>query len=137
MLPDKIDLEVVTPERRVLAESVDEVVLPGKLGYLGVLPGHAPLLTAIGVGQLEYRTGSTKKYVAVAGGFAEVLPSRVIVLAETAERAEEIDMMRAQEKKAELEAKLRSPDPYFDFEQANIRLQKALIRVQVAGKSVR
>src|SRR5437867_5771731 len=135
MLPEKLTLEVVTPERRLLAETVDEVVLPGRLGYLGVLPGHAPLLTSLSVGELEYRKGSEKRYLAVAWGFAEVLPARVIVLAETAERAEEIDLERAERKKAGIEAAMRSPDPYFDLDKATIGPQKAVIPIQVAHKS--
>ncbi len=134
MLPDKLALEVVTPEKRVLVEAVDEVVLPGRNGYLGVLPGHAPLLTSLAIGALEYRKGTDKKYLAVAWGFAEILPSRVIVLAEIAEKAEEIDVERAQQKKASVEAELKAPGPFFDFDRAQASLQKALIRIQVAHK---
>ncbi|PYT09750.1 MAG: F0F1 ATP synthase subunit epsilon [Acidobacteria bacterium] len=135
MLPEKLTLEIVTPERRVLTETVDEVVLPGRLGYLGVLPGHAPLLTALSIGELEYRQGSVKRYLAIAWGFAEVLPSRIIVLAETAERAEEIDVDRARRKKAEIEARMKSPDPYFDLDKATIATEKEVIRIHVARKS--
>jgi F-type H+-transporting ATPase subunit epsilon len=93
----KIDLEIVTPERLVLAATVDEVVLPGCEGYLGVLPGHAPLLTALMEGELTYRIGGRTSYLAVSGGFVEVLPYRVSVVAEACERAEEIDLERAQQ----------------------------------------
>jgi F-type H+-transporting ATPase subunit epsilon len=134
MLPDKLTLEIATPERRVLIETVDEVVLPGKLGYLGVLPGHAPLLTSLSVGELMYRRGSDRKYLAMAWGFAEILPTRVIVLADVAERAEEIDLDRAQAKKSEVEARMKSPDPSFDMNAASVSLQKAVIRIQVAHK---
>jgi F-type H+-transporting ATPase subunit epsilon len=133
MLPDKLTLEIVTPERRVLTETVDEVVLPGKLGYLGVLPGHAPLLTSLEVGELMYRKGAERHYLAIAWGFAEILPNKVIILAETAERAEEIDLDRAQGKKSEIESKLKA-DPYKDLERASVSLRKAVIRIQVAGK---
>ena len=134
MLPDKITLEIATPERRVLIETVDEVVLPGKLGYLGVLPGHAPLLTSLSVGELMYRKGAEKKYLAMAWGFAEVLPTRVIVLADLAEPAEEIDVARAQAKKSEVEARLKNADSSFDMKAASVSLQKAIIRIQVAHK---
>ena len=95
MAVDKIDLEVVTPERLVLSETVDEVILPGGDGYLGVLPGHAPLLTSLMAGEVSYRVGDRTRYLAVSGGFAEVLRNKVTVLAETCERAEEIDLDRA------------------------------------------
>jgi len=135
MLPDKLTLEIVTPERRVLAETVDEVVLPGKLGSLGVLPGHAPLLTSLGVGELEYRSGGAKHYLAIAGGFAEVLPTRVIILAETAERAEEIDVDRAREKREGIESRMKSATTDFDFDAASVSLEKAIIRIHVARKA--
>ena len=134
MLPQKLTLEVVTPDRRVLTETVDEIVLPGRLGYLGVLPGHAPLLTSLAVGELSYRKGAEWRYVAIAWGFTEILPDRVIVLAEIAEKAEEIDVERARQKKQSVEARLKSPDPYFDFDLASASLEKAVIRIQVAGK---
>src|SRR5713226_6185629 len=96
MLPDSLSLEVVTPERSLIAEAgVVEVQLPGSDGYLGILPGHAPLLTELGMGELSYRKGRDTYSAVVIHGFAEVLPDRVIILAETAERAEEIDAERA------------------------------------------
>src|SRR2546422_5937969 len=93
-LPESIHLEVVTPDTRVVSEVVDAVVLPGSEGSLGVLPGHTPLLTTLGIGELAYSRGGAKGYVAIAWGFAEVLPDRVSVLAEIAERAEGIDRER-------------------------------------------
>ena len=134
MLPDKLTLEIATPERRVLLETVDEVVMPGKLGYLGVLPGHAPLLTSLAVGELMYRKGSERHYLAISWGFAEVLPTRVIVLAEMAERAEEIDVERAQSKKLEIEGRMKSADPDFDLNALGASLEKAVTRIQVAHK---
>src|SRR5438093_12730734 len=98
-LPEKLKLEIVTPERKILCETVDEVVLPGREGYLGVLPGHAPLLTSLKIGQVEYRKGKQPFYLSLAWGFAEILPERVTILAEIAEPAEEIDVERAQAKK--------------------------------------
>jgi len=106
MLPDALTLEVVTPERAVVRESVAEVQLPGRAGYLGILPGHTPLLTELATGALSYRQGAQTHRVAVAGGFAEVLPDRVIVLADAAERAGEIDAARARAALAAAEKQL-------------------------------
>src|SRR5437867_212179 len=108
-IPDELTLEVVTPERKVLSETVDEVVLPGREGYLGVLPGHTPLLTSLKIGQVEYRQGAERHYVSLAWGFAEVLPERVTILAEVAERADEIDLERAKAKREEIERQLKAP----------------------------
>src|SRR5271154_1982940 len=95
MLPEAIELQIVTPERHVLQESVQSVEIPGKEGYLGILPGHAPLITELGVGILAYRKGAENHFVTVIQGYAEVLPDRVIVLAEISERAEDIDVQRS------------------------------------------
>jgi F-type H+-transporting ATPase subunit epsilon len=133
MAQDKLDLEVVTPERRVLAETVDEVVLPGAEGYFGVLPGHAPLLAALGVGEISYRVGDRKRYLVVSGGFAEVLDNRVSVLAETCERAEEIDVERATRSKRAAEGDLaRKETSETEFRTAEVRLKRALARIEVA-----
>jgi len=129
---DRIDLEVVTPERLVLSETVDEVVLPGSEGYLGVLPGHAPLLAALQSGELSYRTGERVRYLAVDGGYAEVLRHRVRVLAETCERAEEIDLERAERAKAGAEGVLVDPkSSEADHRRAEARLRRAVVRIQV------
>ena len=130
-LPTKLTLEVVTPERKILSETVDEVVLPGREGYLGVLPGHAPLLTSLKIGEVEYRQGSEKSYLSLAWGFAEVLPDKVTILADVAERPEEIDVERAKAKKEEIERQLRQPGPDFDFAKAQDSLQKAIVRIDV------
>ena len=106
MAADTLTLEVVTPEREVVREPVAEVQLPGREGYLGILAGHTPLLTQIGIGALSYRKNGQTVYVAVAGGFAEVLSGRVLVLADAAQRAEEIDVARAQSDLAEAQKKL-------------------------------
>ncbi len=105
-MADALTLEVVTPEREVVRESVAEVQLPGLSGYLGILPGHTPLLTQLGIGPLTYKKGSVTGYVAVMGGLAEVLPERVTVLADAAERSDEIDPARARADLAEAERKL-------------------------------
>lgn len=134
MLPESIHLEIVTPERRLVAEIVDEVVLPGSEGYLGVLPGHTPLLTALGTGQIMFRRGKERHYLTAAGGFAEVLPDRVSVLAEIAERAEEIDRERAQKSLDRAMERLRGRDPDIDFRRAQEALRRALLRLQVSQK---
>jgi F-type H+-transporting ATPase subunit epsilon len=136
MLPDKIELVIVTPERQLVRESVVEVTLPGLEGQLGVLPGHAPLITELGIGELDYRkaNSSERNVLAVISGFAEVLPDRVTVLAETAERAQEIDIARAESAKARAEKRLASNDPNVDWDRATIALQRSLIRIQVARR---
>lgn len=135
MLPEKIQLDIVTPERAVLSEAVDELILPGSEGYLGVRPGHAPLLTTLKLGSIMIRKGNDRQYLAVSWGFVEVLPDRVSILAETAERAEEIDLDRAVRAKERAEQRLKSPDPDVDFRRAQLALEKALIRIQVASKA--
>jgi F-type H+-transporting ATPase subunit epsilon len=134
-LPTSLTLDIVTPDRRLVHEQVDEVELPGADGYFGVLPGHTPLLAALHVGELWYRKGLDKHYLAVAYGFAEILPDRVTVLAQIAEKAEEIVVTRAQEAKARAEQQLARPHPEMDYELARIALMKALIRIQVASKA--
>jgi len=143
MLPDSIELIIVTPERQLLRQSVVEVTLPGAEGQLGVLPGHAPLITELGIGELSYETKGSSESVAVAviSGFAEILGDRVTVLAETAERPEEIDIPRAEEAKKRAEQRLAAAasDPNIDWGRAAVALQRSLIRIQVArkGHSVR
>jgi len=136
MLPEAIELIVVTPERQLLRETVVEVTIPGLDGELGILPGHAPLITELGIGELRYRTATSSQPIllAVLRGFAEVLPDRVTLLAETAERAEEIDLSRAQAAKARAEKRLASNDTNVDWDRATIALQRAVIRIQVARK---
>lgn len=136
MLPEALELIVVTPERQLLRETVVEVTIPGLDGELGILPGHAPLITELGIGELRYRTTTTSHPVllAVLRGFAEVLPERVTLLAETAERAEEIDLARAEAAKARAEKRLASNDTNIDWDRATIALQRAVIRIQVARK---
>ena len=133
-LPTHFALEIVTPERALVHEEVDEVQLPGSEGYLGILPGHTPLLTSLRVGQLRDRKGTEKFYLSVAFGFAEVLPDRVRLLAQIAERAEEIDVSQAQEHRQRAEAALqaaKSGNPDIDLERARIPLMKAMVRIQV------
>jgi F-type H+-transporting ATPase subunit epsilon len=136
MLPESIELIVVTPERQILRETVVEVTIPGLDGELGILPGHAPLITELGIGEMRYRktTSSQPILLAILGGFAEVLPDRVTILAETAERAEEIDVARAEAAKARAEKSLASHDANIDWDRATVSLQRAVIRIQVARK---
>jgi F-type H+-transporting ATPase subunit epsilon len=136
MASESIELILVTPERQLLRERVGEVQLPGADGYLGVLPMHAPLMTEIGIGELSYHdvAGKESAHLALVRGFAEVLPDRVTVLAETAERAEEIDLARAEAARARAEKRLASGDTNIDWDRASVALQRALIRIQVATK---
>ena len=134
MLPDAIELQIVTPERHVLQETVQSVEIPGKEGYLGVLPGHAPLITELGVGEISFREGATEQRLAVAWGFAEVLPGKVTILAESAERPSEIDVARSRQAKERAEQRLASGDSTVDVERALDSLQRAESRLDVAGK---
>jgi F-type H+-transporting ATPase subunit epsilon len=137
-LPTHLTLEIVTPDHALAHEDVDEVQLPGTEGYLGILPGHTPLLTSLKVGPLWYRKGTEKHYLSIAFGFAEVLPDRVRLLAQFAERAEEIDLRRAEEAKHRAEERIqaaRTGAPNIDMERARVALMKALSRLQVATKT--
>ena len=134
-LPTKLTLEIVTPDRALVSEQVDEIVLPGSEGYFGVLPGHSPLLASLQVGELWYRIGQEKHYLAVAFGFAEVLPDHVTVLARIAEKAEDIDIGRAEAARKRAQERVAHPRPDMDFERARVALMKALIRIQVASRA--
>ena len=134
-LPTRIQLQIVSADRSLLNETVDEVVIPGFDGYFGVLPGHTPLLAVLHVGELWYRQGQDKHYVSIAFGFAEVLPDRVTILAQIAEKADEIDLARAEAAKKRAEERLSRPAVDIDFERARIALLKALIRLQVASRA--
>jgi F-type H+-transporting ATPase subunit epsilon len=132
-LPTEIRLDIVTPDHLVAHDAVTGVTLPGKNGYLGILPGHAPLLTELAPGDLEYTSGGTEHALAVNWGFAEVLGDRVIVLVQTAERAEEIDVERAEKSKGRAEERLkRFDDPQIDMERARKSLARAMARLQAA-----
>jgi F-type H+-transporting ATPase subunit epsilon len=131
---DKIKLEIVTPEKVVVSESVDEVVLPGIEGEFGVLPGHIPFLTALKVGVLTYKMESVEEHLAVSWGYVEVAHDSVKVLAETAEKATEIDISRAQMARESAEKILTAGKEDREYDEAQVKLEKAVIRVQVAGK---
>lgn len=135
-LPKHLRLEFVTPERSIAHEDVDEIELPGEEGYFGVLPGHAPLLASLGTGELWYRRGNDKTFAFVDGGFAEVLPDRVSILAPVAERAELIDEARAEAAKRRAEEALAQPGvSEADFERARIAMLRALVRLQVSRRT--
>ena len=133
-LPTHIDLKIVTPDRLIVHEQVDEVEIPGAEGYFGVLPGHTPLLAALAVGELWYRKGQDKFFLSLAFGFAEVLPDRVTILARLAERAEEIDVARAEAAKKRAEERLIQSKSDIDYERARIALMKSLMRLQVSAR---
>jgi F-type H+-transporting ATPase subunit epsilon len=133
-LPRDLRLQIVSADRSLVDEQVDEVQVPGSEGYFGVLPGHTPFLALLGAGELWYRQGQEKHYLSIAFGFAEVLPDRVTILAEIAERSHEIDVARAESAKARAEARLAKPVVDIDFERARITLLKSLIRLQVASR---
>jgi F-type H+-transporting ATPase subunit epsilon len=135
-MAERLTLEVATPSRSVISEQVDEVVVPGIEGYFGVLPGHAPLLSTLGIGELTYRIGREERHAAVAGGFCEVRNDKVIVLADTAELPHDIDRARAERARERAEQRLsgRSGEEV-DYARASASLARALIRIQVAGRS--
>ena len=133
-MADTFKLEIVTPEKKVVDTTAEEMQIPGKNGYLGILPGHAPLITELAVGEITFRESSGEQRLAVAWGFAEVLPDKVTILAETAERPGEIDVARAQESKARAEQMLTSGDTHVDVERALDSLHRAETRLEVAGK---
>jgi len=134
-MADKITLEIVTPDRQVLAEQADEVVLPSVEGSMGVLPGHAPLLAQLDVGEVSYRVGNKRYYLAVTGGFAEVLRESVSILATACERAEEIDLERAEKSRERAQTALRLDASEREFHRAAARLKRALCRIQVRGRT--
>ena len=134
-MADRLTLEIATPTRLVVTETADEIVIPGSQGYFGVLPGHAPFLTTLGIGELMYRIGRDEHFLAVAGGFAEVRNDKVIVLADTAERPEEVDRARAERARERAERRLagRSEDEV-DYSRALAALARAVTRLMTAGR---
>ena len=134
-LAERLTLELATPTRMVVAETVDEVVVPGSEGYFGVLPGHAPLLATLGIGELTYRIGREERHLAVAGGFAEVRNDKVIVLADTAELPHDIDRARAERARDRAEQRLAGRgQEEIDYVRAAAALARALARIHVASR---
>jgi F-type H+-transporting ATPase subunit epsilon len=138
-IPSQLTLEIVTPDRAIAHADVDEIVLPAAHGYIGVLPGHTPALVDLQVGELWYRRGAEKTYLAVAFGVAEILPDRVIVLARVAERAEDIDISRAEaaQRRAESHLTAKSPPGEIDLERARLSMLKSMVRLRVASRTRR
>ena len=137
-LPTKIQLQIVSADRSLVNETVDEVVIPGFDGYFGVLPGHTPLLALLGAGELWYRQGAgehNKHYLAIAFGFAEVQPDAVTILAQIAEKPDDIDLARAEAARKRAEERLATPAMQMDFERARIAMLKSLVRLQVASRA--
>ena len=134
-IPTELELHIVSADRALVDARVDEVEIPGAGGYFGVLPGHTPLLALLGAGELWYRQGQEKQFLSIAFGFAEVQPDRVTILAEQAEKADEIDVARAEASKKRAEERLKHPLVDMDFERARIALLKSLIRLQVSSRA--
>lgn len=127
-------LEIVTPDRLVVNDAAEEMQIPGKSGYLGILPGHAPLISELAVGEISYRNAGGMHFLSVAWGFAEVLPEKVTILAETAERPADIDVPRAQQAKTRAESLLKANAAELDYQRAESALQRAQTRLDVAAK---
>jgi len=134
-MADTIQLEIVTPDKLLVRESADEVQIPGKAGDIGVLPGHAPLITELTIGEISYKHGGTTEHLSVAWGFAEVLPDKVTILAQTAERAQDIDVKRAEQARARAEAELARAVADLDFDATLSALKRAQVRLAVAAKA--
>ncbi len=132
-MADTFELEIVTPERLVVKDRACEVQIPGKNGYMGILAGHAPLISELAVGEIVYRDGAHGLHrLACAWGFAEVLPNKVTILAETAERADQIDVARASEARDRAQKLLASTEPDIDYDRALNAAQRAQVRLDVA-----
>jgi len=131
-MADTFQIEIVTPDKMVVRDVVEEAQVPAKNGYLGILPGHAPLITELAIGEITYRSSGTTTHISVAWGFAEVLPDKLTILAESAERAEDIDVKRAEEAKQRAEERLRSGQSDLDYNRALNALKRAEVRLQVA-----
>ena len=130
----ELTLEIVTPEREIVTRGVDEVILPSADGYMGIRRGHAPLLARLEVGEITYRADGQDHYLAVTGGFAEVLPSRVAILARACEPADEIDVERAERARERAETAMKSRESDSAFDHASVKLQRAVTRIRVHGR---
>jgi F-type H+-transporting ATPase subunit epsilon len=131
-LPARLALEIVTPEGLLLREEVDEIIAPGESGYFGVLPGHTPFFSTLGMGEITVRRGAEREYLTCFWGFAEVLPDRVNILAEVGERAEAIDPARAEAAMARAQAALKAVKEEAGYEEARVAYVKAVNRLAVA-----
>ncbi len=137
MVEGKMMLDIVTPERKLVSAEVDEVTAPGFYGEFGVLPQHTPYLCQLGVGVLSYRTGSARYFVSIIEGYAEVGPDKITILAESAERAEDIDAARAQESRQRAQERMggQKSEEELDFDRAELSLKRAIARISVANQS--
>jgi len=133
-LPQHIHLEIVTPERQLFSGPVDEVTVPSSTGYLGILPGHAPLLAELGIGEISYRIRERREYLFCSWGFVEVLPERVVVLAQTAEKASEIDLNRAEQARSRAERRLAAKGLETDYVRAQLAMMRAISRLNAAKR---
>ncbi|MGC2111500.1 MAG: F0F1 ATP synthase subunit epsilon [Candidatus Korobacteraceae bacterium] len=134
-MADTLHLQIVTPDKLLVREDADSVQIPGKKGDLGILPGHAPLITELRIGEISYSHGGSTNYLAVSWGFAEVLPDKVTILSDTAERPEDIDVKRAQEAKARAEEALRQASADLDYPAVLHALRRAEVRLEVAKRA--
>ncbi len=133
-LPDHVHLEIVTPERQIFSGPADAVTVPSTQGYLGILPGHAALLAELGIGNISYKTRGREEGLFCCWGFVEVLPERVIILAQTAEPASDIDVNRAEQARTRAEKRLHAKDPGIDYARAQLALMKAISRLDAARR---
>src|SRR5262245_17009708 len=133
-LPEKIHLEIVTPAGQLFSGEVDEVTVPSSTGYLGILPGHAPLLAELGIGEISYKSEGREEFLFCSWGFLEVLPDRVIILAQTAEMASDIDVARAEQAKTRAEERLVSKAVETDYVRAQVALMRAISRINISRR---
>jgi F-type H+-transporting ATPase subunit epsilon len=131
-MAETIELEIVTPERQVVKDRAEEIQIPGRNGYLGILPGHAPLITELAIGEIVYTNGGVSTHLSVAWGFAEVLSDKVTILAETAERAEDIDVPRAEAARDRAQQHIKDAEDTAQFEQGFAALARAESRLAIA-----
>jgi len=131
-IPEKIHLEVVTADKQVYSGDVDSIIVPALTGYIGILPGHAPLLAELGIGEIVFTAGDTSEDVFCSWGFVEVLPDRVVILAQSAELSSDIDLKRAEEARARAEKLLASHDPNVDYAAAELAVLRANSRIHAA-----
>ncbi|MDR1726680.1 MAG: F0F1 ATP synthase subunit epsilon [Acidobacteriota bacterium] len=131
-LPEKIHLEIVTPDKQVYSGNVESILVPAQTGYMGILPGHAPLLAELGIGDIEFTADGVTECVACSWGFIEVLPDRVVLLAQEAELSSDIDLKRAEEAKARAEKLLASGDPDVDYAATELAVLRAMSRINAA-----
>jgi F-type H+-transporting ATPase subunit epsilon len=134
LLPEHIHLEIVTPDKQLFSGDVVAITVPAITGYLGIMPGHAPLLAELGIGEISYKIGDNTQFLFCSWGFVEVLPERVIILAQTAESSSEIDINRAEQAKSRAERILSSKDPNLDYTRAQLSLMRAITRLNAARK---